>query len=190
MDCLGEKLGPLLLQFGYFNKKAFAGVNDATYASRRLSGSITARFYAVVEFTNPVALAIIVGYGAVLANRNEIQVGTVIAFTLLLTRLFEPIEQFIELTSLLQTASAAFSRTFEFLGRSPTLTDEPDAAGLLEYQDLQAVLAHQTGCLFRDQAIEDIEEAAARRRAWIGALRLRVRRPDAGEAMSETWQWA
>ena len=28
MDCLGEKLGPLLLQFGYFNKGAFAGVNE------------------------------------------------------------------------------------------------------------------------------------------------------------------
>ncbi len=28
MDALGEKLGPLLFQFGYFNKKAFAGVND------------------------------------------------------------------------------------------------------------------------------------------------------------------
>ena len=28
MDLLGDKLGPLLLQFGYFNKKAFVGVND------------------------------------------------------------------------------------------------------------------------------------------------------------------
>src|SRR5579859_5585878 len=28
MDCLGEKLGPLLLQFGYFNRNAFATVND------------------------------------------------------------------------------------------------------------------------------------------------------------------
>ena len=28
MDCLGEKLGPLLLQFGYFNRNVFAGVND------------------------------------------------------------------------------------------------------------------------------------------------------------------
>jgi uncharacterized protein YecE (DUF72 family) len=28
MDNLGEKLGPLLLQFGYFNKKAFASVNE------------------------------------------------------------------------------------------------------------------------------------------------------------------
>jgi uncharacterized protein YecE (DUF72 family) len=28
MDALGEKLGPLLFQFGYFNKGAFSGVND------------------------------------------------------------------------------------------------------------------------------------------------------------------
>src|SRR2546428_10331671 len=28
MDALGGKLGPLLFQFGYFNKKAFVGVND------------------------------------------------------------------------------------------------------------------------------------------------------------------
>ena len=28
MDCLGEQLGPLLFQFGYFNKKVFLGVND------------------------------------------------------------------------------------------------------------------------------------------------------------------
>ena len=28
MDCLQEKLGPLLFQFGYFNRKAFPGVKD------------------------------------------------------------------------------------------------------------------------------------------------------------------
>jgi uncharacterized protein YecE (DUF72 family) len=28
IDLLGEKLGPLLFQFGYFNKEAFIGVND------------------------------------------------------------------------------------------------------------------------------------------------------------------
>jgi uncharacterized protein YecE (DUF72 family) len=28
MDLLGDKLGPLLFQFAYFNKKAFLGVND------------------------------------------------------------------------------------------------------------------------------------------------------------------
>jgi len=28
MGCLGEKLGSLLFQFEYFNKKVFVGVND------------------------------------------------------------------------------------------------------------------------------------------------------------------
>jgi hypothetical protein len=65
-----------------------------------------------------------------------------------------------------------------------------DASGLLEYQELQAVIAHQTGGLYRDLAIEGIEDAADRRRAWMGALRLLIRRPDPGEAMSEAWHWA
>jgi hypothetical protein len=69
-------------------------------------------------------------------------------------------------------------------------TASVDAASVLEYQELQAVLAHQTGCLFRDHVIEDVADVAERRRAWMSAVRGRVRRPDAGEAMSETWQWA
>jgi hypothetical protein len=65
-----------------------------------------------------------------------------------------------------------------------------DASGLLEYQELQAVLAHQTGCLFRDLAIEAVEDPSDRRRAWMGALRLLISRPDPGEAMNEAWHWA
>jgi len=65
-----------------------------------------------------------------------------------------------------------------------------DASGLLEYQEVQAVLAHQTGGLYRDLGIEGVEDAADRRRAWIGALRRLVSRPDPGEAMNEAWHWA
>jgi hypothetical protein len=81
-------------------------------------------------------------------------------------------------------------RVFRLIVTAEGHTASADAAALLEYQDFQAVLAHQTGCLFRDTAVEDVEVVDARRRAWLGAIRMRVRRPDAGEAMSETWQWA
>jgi uncharacterized protein YecE (DUF72 family) len=40
MDALGEKLGPLQLQFPYFNKKAFLGINDflaRAYCTTQLS---------------------------------------------------------------------------------------------------------------------------------------------------------
>jgi hypothetical protein len=52
------------------------------------------------------------------------------------------------------------------------------------------VLAHQTGGLYRDLAIEGVEDPADRRRAWMGALRRLVSRPDPGEAMNEAWHWA
>ena len=65
-----------------------------------------------------------------------------------------------------------------------------DAPGLLEYQELQAVLAHQTGCLYRDLAVEAVEDISARRRAWMGVLRILVKRPDPDEAMNEAWHWA
>ncbi|MGA7989745.1 MAG: hypothetical protein WCB51_15250 [Candidatus Dormiibacterota bacterium] len=81
-------------------------------------------------------------------------------------------------------------RVFRLVVTSEGRTASADAAALLEYQDFQAVLAHQTGCLFRDTAVEDVADVDARRRAWLGAIRMRFRRPDAGEAMSETWQWA
>ena len=46
-----------------------------------------------------------------------------------------------------------------------------DAGTLLDYQLLQAVVAHQTGALLRVAAVEEVEDAAARRAAWIAVLR-------------------
>ena len=105
----------------------FANINDATYNARMRSGRVTSIYYAIIEFLHPLALAIVVGYGSVLANRGVIEVGTLIVFTLYLTRLFEPIQQFTELNTLMQAASAAFTRTFEFLEHEPSLVDASDA---------------------------------------------------------------
>lgn len=69
----------------------------------------------------------------------------------------------------------------------PTATVEAQA--LLEYQEFQAVLAHQTGCLFRDAQVEAVEDPQARRGAWMHRLQRVVARPDASEAMSAAWPW-
>ena len=63
------------------------------------------------------------------------------------------------------------------------------AATLLEYQELQAAVAHQAGCLYRNRAVEAVDDPAQRHLAWMAALRECVRRPDAAEAMSEAWPW-
>ncbi len=64
-----------------------------------------------------------------------------------------------------------------------------DAAALLEYQDFQAALVHQTGCLLRVAAVEECDDAAPRRRAWMHWLREVVERPSADEAMTAAWPW-
>jgi uncharacterized protein YecE (DUF72 family) len=52
MDCLGGKLGPLLLQFGYFNKKAFVGINDFLVRLRPFLKKLPKDHKFVVEIRN------------------------------------------------------------------------------------------------------------------------------------------
>lgn len=76
---------------------------------------------------------------------------------------------------------------FSVLGVS---TETYVGAGVVaDYQELQAALAHLTGHLYRNAEIEAIEDAERRRSAWVQALRAIVRRPDAGDRISEEWPW-
>lgn len=64
-----------------------------------------------------------------------------------------------------------------------------DAQTLLEYQEFQAMLAHQSGRLYRAAAVEAIDDPQSRHAAWMGLLRTRVQRPTAAEAMADSWPW-
>jgi hypothetical protein len=64
-----------------------------------------------------------------------------------------------------------------------------DAPTLLEYQDFQAAIAHQTGRLLRVAAVEEIDDPGPRRHAWLLWLRGVVARPVPDEAMAAGWPW-
>jgi uncharacterized protein YecE (DUF72 family) len=49
MDALHEKLGPLLLQFGYFNRSAFAGVNDFLARLKPFLKELPSTYHARIE---------------------------------------------------------------------------------------------------------------------------------------------
>ena len=81
-------------------------------------------------------------------------------------------------------------RVFGFEVASPDGTAAVvDAPTLLEYQEFQAALAHQTGRLLRVAAVEEIDDAAPRRQAWLLWLRDLVARPAPEEAMAPRWPW-
>lgn len=80
-------------------------------------------------------------------------------------------------------------RLFGFVVGGESLAALVDAATLLEYQDFQAALAHQTGRLLRVTAVEAEDDAAPRRRAWLSWLAQVVARPGEDEAMAVQWPW-
>src|SRR5450631_2235372 len=64
-----------------------------------------------------------------------------------------------------------------------------DAPTLLEYQEFQAALAHQTGRLLRVPVVEAVDDSEPRRRAWLLWLSEVVSRPGPEEAMAAEWPW-
>jgi hypothetical protein len=64
-----------------------------------------------------------------------------------------------------------------------------EASSVLEYQELQATLAHQTGRLYRNQAIERVVDPDERQRAWLRLLGDLLERPGEDEAMAGEWPW-
>ncbi|MGO8685729.1 MAG: hypothetical protein ACLQT7_00895 [Candidatus Dormibacteria bacterium] len=64
-----------------------------------------------------------------------------------------------------------------------------EAPAVLEYQELQAGLAHQTGRLYRNRAVESIADPEERQRAWLAVLGDCLERPGEDEAMAPDWPW-
>jgi hypothetical protein len=82
-------------------------------------------------------------------------------------------------------------RLFHVEARVPRCSEPArlEAPAVLEYQELQASLAHQTGHLYRNPAIEAIADPAERQRAWVAALAGLLNRPGEDEAMTRVWPW-
>jgi hypothetical protein len=64
-----------------------------------------------------------------------------------------------------------------------------EAPAVLEYQELQAALAHQSGRLYRNPDVEAVSGEADRHRAWLAALDGLLERPGEDEAMTAGWPW-
>lgn len=63
------------------------------------------------------------------------------------------------------------------------------AASLLDYQEFQAAVAHQTGYLYRNPDVEAVVEPGARHALWFDAVNEFLARPDPTEVMATTWPW-
>jgi ATP-binding cassette, subfamily B, bacterial len=94
------------------------GIAQATYARV---------FFVALTLTASLATAIVYGFGGVAAIRGVLAVGTVVALTQYLTRLYGPLTQLSNLNLDVMTCLVSFERLFEVLDIVPMIEEDPDA---------------------------------------------------------------
>jgi ATP-binding cassette subfamily B protein len=107
----------------------------ATRAARVRDIGVTQTIYARFLFvalllTASLATSIIYGWGGVLAVRHILNVGTVVALTAYLVRLYGPLTQLSNINVDVMTALVSFERVFEVLDLKPMVAERPHAKKL------------------------------------------------------------
>ena len=120
----------------------FEEANEQAVAARMRTARVVAAYYPLVEFVQPAATGVVIVTGAFLVTNGRLSLGAVVAFTLYLTRLFDPITQLTELAHMLQASSAAYSKVMAFQDERPRVDDEvgaldlDDGPGAVTFEDV------------------------------------------------------
>jgi ATP-binding cassette subfamily B protein len=112
------------------HEEQFAALNEDNREANMRTVKLNASYFPAVEMLSGVAMAVIVLYGGYQAIDGHITTGTVVAFVLTLSFLFEPIQQLSQLYATYQSGMAALEKIFQLLDVQPDLTDKPDAIEL------------------------------------------------------------
>ncbi|MFF2885416.1 ABC transporter ATP-binding protein [Paenibacillus sp. NPDC057967] len=91
---------------------------------------LRAAYEPIIDFINFVGLAIVLVFGAWLAMKGSMTVGTIVAFIAYLRLLQNPIRHFSRILNSIQQAAAAYERIVEVMNTEPEITDKPGAVVL------------------------------------------------------------
>jgi ATP-binding cassette subfamily B protein len=103
--------------------------NRSLYDAHMESVRISVWYLPIVKFAGIATTAAVVGIGGWMVHQGEVSLGTVVAFVLLLTNLFEPVQQLSQLFNTVQAAAAGLNKLFGLLD---TKTDLPERKGAVD----------------------------------------------------------
>jgi ATP-binding cassette subfamily B protein len=107
----------------------FAATNRSLFDSHMRSTLVQCWYVPIIEYSQHLAMAGTIGLGALLVHQGRVSLGTVAAFVLLLSNLFEPMQQLSQLLNTLQSAAAAL---FKLYGLLDTPVDVPERPGAVD----------------------------------------------------------
>jgi ATP-binding cassette subfamily B protein len=113
------------LEIGRFEEKA-GRVRDIGVKRAML----TRVFMAAIVLTATLATALTFGWGGLLAAAGSLQVGTLVALTAYLTRLYGPLTALSNVQVDIMTALVSFDRVFEVLDLEPMIAERPGAVAI------------------------------------------------------------
>jgi ATP-binding cassette subfamily B protein len=87
-------------------------------------------FFTGLILTASLATALVYGFGGVLVVHKELSLGTLVAMTLYLARLYGPLTSLSNVQVDVMTALVSFDRVFEVLDLPPMIDEKPGAADL------------------------------------------------------------
>jgi len=93
-----------------------------------ITQAMFARFlFIALMLTASLSTAVIYGWGGALAVQNVLNIGTLVALTAYLSRLYMPLTQLSNMNVDIMTALVSFERVFEVLDIEPLVQEKPDA---------------------------------------------------------------
>jgi ATP-binding cassette subfamily B protein len=117
--------------------RRFRVINRELYDAHVHSVKVSTWYFGAVEFLGVCATAIAIGAGGWLASNGQVSTGTVVAVVLLLSSLFEPVQQLSQLYNTVQSSTASLHKMFQILDTHPDVDERPDAVELPERGDLE-----------------------------------------------------
>ncbi len=88
-------------------------------------------FFVALTLTASLATALVYGWGGLLSVRGALDIGTLVALTAYLARLYGPITALSNVNVDVMSALVSFDRVFELLDLQPMIQEKPDAVALV-----------------------------------------------------------
>ena len=137
--------------------KRFERSNRSLFDSHVRSIRISTWYFGLVEFSGVIATSLVVGIGGWLVHRDTVSLGTVVAFILLLSSLFDPVQQLSQLYNGVQSAAAALHKLFAILDATPDVDEAPDAVELPKRGELAVNRVTFTYASGSSPALEEVD---------------------------------
>jgi subfamily B ATP-binding cassette protein MsbA len=134
----------------------FASDSENYYQSRVRGIRYWSTFFPAMDVLAAMGTVIVLGIGGNMVLRDQMSLGTLIAFLSYLQSLYGPINRLVEVDNVFQQAIAAGERIFELLDEEPEIVDAPDAVELaalcgdIAFEDVH--FQYSTG----DQVLRDV----------------------------------